>query len=226
VGRPHLQNCPTPFGGIIAFNKPVDMATATALMSGEKFVECVIAPAFDEAALRELQSWKKNVRLLQTGELTDSIHGLDYRRVDGGLLVQTRDLDADDPANWLVKTKRQPTAAERDALWFAWRICKHVKSNAIVLANTASSIVGVGAGQMSRVVSVEIALRKAGERSKGAVLASDAFFPFPDNVELAAAAGVAAIVQPGGSVKDAESIAACDRHGIAMLFTGVRHFRH
>lgn len=213
------------FGGIIAFNQPVDAATAEAMLSGERFVECVIAPDYAADALAALKGWKKNVRLLKTGPLSGPPQGLDYRRVDGGLLVQTRDVGADDPAKWEVKTKRQPTPAERDALWFAWLACKHVKSNAIVLAS-GTQVVGVGAGQMSRVVSVEIAIKKAGAKAKGAVLASDAFFPFPDNVELAAAAGVTAIVQPGGSVKDADSIAACDKHGIAMLFTGVRHFRH
>ncbi len=213
------------FGGIIAFNRPVDSPTADSLMSGERFVECVIAPEYDPAALESLKKWKKNVRLLRTGPLTGGPQGLDYRRVDGGLLVQTRDVGADDLAAWKTVTKREPTAVERDALWFAWLVCKHVKSNAIVLAN-GTHIVGVGAGQMSRVVSVDIAVKKAGDRSRGSVLASDAFFPFPDNVELAAAAGVTAIVQPGGSVKDADSIAACDRHGIAMVFTGVRHFRH
>jgi len=213
------------FGGIIAFNRNVDAATAEAMTSGERFVECIIAPDYDAEALTLLKGWKKNVRLLKTGPLEGFPQGLDYRRVDGGLLVQTRDVDADDSSKWEVKTKRAPTAAERAALEFAWPVCKHVKSNAIVLAS-GTSIVGVGAGQMSRVVSVEIAIRKAGERAKGSVLASDAFFPFPDNVELAAAAGITAIVQPGGSVKDAESIAACDKHGIAMLFTGVRHFRH
>ncbi len=213
------------FGGIIAFNRPVDSPTADSLMSGERFVECVIAPEYDPAALESLKKWKKNVRLLRTGPLTGGPQGLDYRRVDGGLLVQTRDVGADELAAWKTVTKREPTAAECDAMWFAWLVCKHVKSNAIVLAS-GTHIVGVGAGQMSRVVSVEIAVRKAGDRAKGSVLASDAFFPFPDNVELAAAAGVTAIVQPGGSVKDADSIAACDRHGIAMVFTGVRHFRH
>lgn len=213
------------FGGILAFNRPVDAATAAALMTGERFVECVIAPDYESNALEALQRWKKNVRLLKTGPLIGPPGGLDYRRVDGGLLVQTRDVGADTPANWKVATQRPPTAAERAALQFAWLVCKHVKSNAIVLAN-GTEVVGVGAGQMSRIDSTGIAVRKAGERSKGSVLASDAFFPFPDNVEAAAAAGVKAIIQPGGSVKDADSIAACDQHGIAMLFTGVRHFRH
>jgi phosphoribosylaminoimidazolecarboxamide formyltransferase/IMP cyclohydrolase len=214
------------FGGIIAFNRPVDADTAAALMDpkAKRFVECVVAPDFEPPALDALRKWKENVRLLRTGELAGGPRGLDYRRVDGGLLVQTRDA-ADRPSNWKVATARVPTEAETAALCFAWLVCKHVKSNAIVLAS-GTQVVGVGAGQMSRVVSVDIAVKKAGDRAKGSVLASDAFFPFPDNVELAAAAGVTAIVQPGGSVKDADSIAACDKHGIAMLFTGIRHFRH
>jgi phosphoribosylaminoimidazolecarboxamide formyltransferase / IMP cyclohydrolase len=215
------------FGGILAFNRPVDADTASALMDpkAKRFIECVIAPDYESHALGALKKWKENVRLLKTGPIAGFPEGLDYRRVDGGLLVQTRDVGADKPDAWKVVTKRKPTEDEFMALHFAWFVCKHVKSNAIVLAN-GPQIVGVGAGQMSRVVSVEIAAKKAGDRAKGSVLASDAFFPFPDNVELAAAAGVTAIVQPGGSVKDAESIAACDKHGIAMLFTGVRHFRH
>jgi phosphoribosylaminoimidazolecarboxamide formyltransferase/IMP cyclohydrolase len=215
------------FGGILAFNRAVDADTAAALMDpkARRFIECVIAPDYDPAALDALKKWKENVRLLKTGPLEGGPQGLDYRRVDGGLLVQTRDVGADDPATWKVATKRQPTQAERDALGFAWLVCKHVKSNAIVLAK-GTQVVGVGAGQMSRVDSVQIAIRKAGDRVKGSVLASDAFFPFRDNVDAAAAAGVTAIVQPGGSQRDAESIAACDEHGIAMVFTGVRHFRH
>jgi phosphoribosylaminoimidazolecarboxamide formyltransferase/IMP cyclohydrolase len=215
------------FGGILAFNRPLDVDTARSLMDpkAKRFIECVIFPDYDFRALDPLMKWKENVRLLKTGPLKGGPQGLDYRRVDGGLLVQTRDVGADDPANWKVVTKRQPTQAVRDALWFAWLVCKHVKSNAIVLAN-GTMVVGVGAGQMSRVDSVQIAIRKAGERVRGSVLASDAFFPFRDNVDAAAAAGVTAIVQPGGSQRDADSIAACDEHGIAMLFTGVRHFRH
>ncbi|VTR92243.1 purine biosynthesis protein purh : Bifunctional purine biosynthesis protein PurH OS=Desulfotomaculum ruminis (strain ATCC 23193 / DSM 2154 / NCIB 8452 / DL) GN=purH PE=3 SV=1: MGS: AICARFT_IMPCHas [Gemmata massiliana] len=215
------------FGGIIAFNRPVDVDTASALMDpkAKRFIECVIAPDYEPYALDGLRKWKENVRLLKTGDLTGFPKGLDYRRVDGGLLVQARDYGADKPDAWKVVTKRKPTEAEFNALYFSWFVCKHVKSNAIVLARD-TQVVGVGAGQMSRVVSVEIAVKKAGEKSKGSVLASDAFFPFPDNVHAAAAAGVTAIIQPGGSVKDPDSIAACDEHGIAMLFTGVRHFRH
>ena len=215
------------FGGILAFNKPLDVDTASALMDpkAKRFIECVIAPDYEPYALEGLKKWKDNVRLLRTGELVGHPQGLDYRGVDGGLLVQTRDAGADKPDEWKCVTKRKPTEDEFMALHFAWFVCKHVKSNAIVLAN-GTAVVGVGAGQMSRVDSVQIAVRKAGDRVKGSVLASDAFFPFRDNVDAAAAAGVKAIIQPGGSVKDADSIAACDEHGIAMLFTGMRHFRH
>jgi len=191
----------------------------------KRFIECVIAPDYEPHALDALKKWKENVRLLKTGGLVGGPQGLDYRRVDGGLLVQTRDTGADKPNEWKVVTKRKSTEAEFAALHFAWFVCKHVKSNAIVLAN-GTAVVGVGAGQMSRVDSVQIAVKKAGDRVKGSVLASDAFFPFRDNVDAAAAAGVTAIIQPGGSVKDADSIAACDEHGIAMLFTSMRHFRH
>lgn len=222
------------FGGIIAFNQPVDVDTASAIMDpkAKRFVECVIAPDYAADALEGLRKWKENVRLLKTGPLTGFPQGLDYRRVDGGLLVQTRDYGADKPDEWKCVTKRKPTEAEWHTLHFAWFVCKNVKSNAIVLASECDrpssglQVVGVGAGQMSRVVSVEIAVKKAGDKSKGSVLASDAFFPFPDNVHAAAAAGVTAIIQPGGSVKDKDSIEACDQHGITMLFTGVRHFRH
>jgi len=218
------------FGGILAFNRNVDEATAMAITEPNRFIECIIAPEFEPKAFEVLTTrptWKKSVRLLRTGPLTNvgPAKSLDYRRIDGGLLVQARDRGADFFDKWKVVTKRQPTPEELDALWFAWRVCKHVKSNAIVLA-TGRQIVGVGAGQMSRVDSTGMAITKAGTRAKGAVLASDAFFPFRDNVDTAAAAGITAIVQPGGSVRDGESIAACDEHGIAMMTTEVRHFRH
>jgi phosphoribosylaminoimidazolecarboxamide formyltransferase / IMP cyclohydrolase len=222
------------FGGILAFNKAVDADTASAIMDpkAKRFIECVIAPDYEPPALDALKKWKENVRLLKTGELVGGPQGLDYRRVDGGLLVQTRDTGADKPDEWKCVTRRTPTEDEFMALHFAWFVCKHVKSNAIVLTSPgvhprgALATVGIGAGQMSRVDSVQIAVKKAGDRVKGSMLASDAFFPFRDNVDAAAAAGITAIIQPGGSMKDADSIAACDEHGIAMLFTGVRHFRH
>lgn len=219
------------FGGVLAFNRELDEATAQQITEPNRFIECIIAPGFSAAALHLLTtrpSWKKNVRLLRTAPLPaqpDTTPRLDYRRVDGGLLVQARDVPADDFASLRVVTQRQPTPAELADLRFAWLVCKHVKSNAIVLAKERM-ILGVGAGQMSRIDSVQIAVRKAGERVRGSVLASDAFFPFRDNVDEAARAGVAALVQPGGSVRDQESIDACNEHGLAMVFTGVRHFRH
>jgi phosphoribosylaminoimidazolecarboxamide formyltransferase/IMP cyclohydrolase len=219
------------YGGVLAFNRELDEATALQITEPNRFVECLIAPDFEAAAFQVLTtrpSWKKSVRLLRTGPLQPPERrpsSLDYRRVDGGLLVQTRDLPTDDFAAARVVTKRPPTDAEQADLRFAWLTCKHVKSNAIVLAK-GGMVVGVGAGQMSRVDSVQIAVRKAAGRQVGSVLASDAFFPFRDNVDEAARAGVTALVQPGGSMRDADSIAACDEHGLAMLFTGVRHFRH
>jgi phosphoribosylaminoimidazolecarboxamide formyltransferase/IMP cyclohydrolase len=219
------------YGGVLGFNRAVDEATARQITEPNRFVECVIAPGFSDAAFQLLTtrpSWKKNVRLLRTGPMEttpNAARSLDFRRVDGGLLVQARDVPVDDFAQVKAVTKRQPTADEMADLRFAWLVCKHVKSNAIVLVKDRM-VVGVGAGQMSRVDSVYIARRKAGERSRGSVLASDAFFPFRDNVDEAAKAGVTAIVQPGGSMRDPDSIQACDEHGIAMVFTGVRHFRH
>jgi phosphoribosylaminoimidazolecarboxamide formyltransferase/IMP cyclohydrolase len=172
-------------------------------------------------------TWKNSVRLLRTGPVGAlPASTLDYRRVDGGLLMQARDTGDPQGSKYDdVKTRRAPTPSELADLRFAWRVAKHVKSNAIVLA-MGGMVVGVGAGQMSRVDSTQIAVRKAGERARGSVLASDAFFPFRDNVDEAARAGVTAIIQPGGSKRDADSIAACDEHGLAMIFTGVRHFRH
>jgi phosphoribosylaminoimidazolecarboxamide formyltransferase/IMP cyclohydrolase len=202
----------------------VDLATAELL--AETFLECVIAPDFTPDALEKLRT-KKNLRLLRVGTMLPADYEeLVMKRVGGGLAVQDRDRTGGaELAAARLATKREPTAEERGALELAWRVCKHVKSNAIVLAK-GNATVGIGAGQMSRVVSVEIAVKKAGVLAKGAALASDAFFPFPDGIEAAAAAGVTAIAQPGGSVKDAEVIAAADRAGLAMLFTGVRHFRH
>jgi phosphoribosylaminoimidazolecarboxamide formyltransferase / IMP cyclohydrolase len=219
------------YGGVLGFNRVVDEATARQITEPNRFIECVIAPDYEDSALHLLTTrptWKKNVRILRTGplEIADAAcRALDFRRVDGGLLAQTRDVPADDFASARVVTKRAPTEAEMADLRFAWLVCKHVKSNAIVLAR-GGMVVGVGAGQMSRVDSVHIAARKAGDRVQGSVLASDAFFPFRDNIDEAARAGVTAVVQPGGSMRDADSIRACDEHGLAMLFTGVRHFRH
>src|SRR5262249_20432096 len=217
------------FGGVISFNAPLDEPTAMQLTEPGRFVECIVAPDYSREAFEILTTrptWKKNVRLLRTGPLERRPGTLDYRRIDGGLLVQQRDLRGEeDFIEAKVVTKRAPSAAEMDDLKFAWLVCKHVKSNAIVFAK-GRMVVGVGAGQMSRIDSTFMATRKSGERCKGAVLASDAFFPFRDNVDEAAKAGIVAIVQPGGSMRDADSIAACDEHGIAMVFSGYRHFRH
>ncbi len=219
------------YGGVLGFNREIDDATAKEITEPNRFVECIIAPGFTPAAFEMITtrpSWKKNVRLLETGPLEPASRAsapLDYRRVSGGLLVQGRDQAADDFAAMKVVTKRAPTPQELADLKFAWKVCKHVKSNAIVFAKNGM-VVGVGAGQMSRVDSVHLAGRKSGERSKGSVMASDAFFPFRDNIDEAAKAGITAVVQPGGSMRDQDSIQACDEHGMAMVLTGVRHFRH
>jgi phosphoribosylaminoimidazolecarboxamide formyltransferase/IMP cyclohydrolase len=223
------------FGGILGFNQEVDEATAIQITEPGRFVECIIAPGYSPEGLSILTTrptWKKSVRLLQASAGAEPgvpAPGLDYRRVGGGLLVQEPDASADDFASGLspgeVASQRAPTEKEVRDLRFAWRVCKHVKSNAIVLAREGR-VVGVGAGQMSRVDAVHLAARKAGERSRGSVLASDAFFPFRDNIDEAARVGVTAIVQPGGSRNDPEVIKACDEHGLALILTGVRHFRH
>jgi phosphoribosylaminoimidazolecarboxamide formyltransferase/IMP cyclohydrolase len=216
------------FGGVFGFNRELDEATAWQITEPNRFVECIIAPAYSAKAFEVLTTrptWKKNVRILKTGPLDLLTQGLDYRRVDGGLLVQERDRGADEIGQVKVVTKRAPTAEEMADLQFCWLVCKHVKSNAIVLGK-GGKVLGVGAGQMSRVDSVHIASRKAGDGTRGSVMASDAFFPFRDNVDAAAQVGVTAIVQPGGSMRDQESIDACNEHGLAMIFTGIRHFRH
>jgi phosphoribosylaminoimidazolecarboxamide formyltransferase/IMP cyclohydrolase len=215
------------FGGIIAFNRELDAATAGAI-TGRQFVEVLAAPAVDAEAARLLAA-KPNVRVLVLGDLAAGPDGgLELRSVTGGLLAQTRDLEDLPEGELRVPTRRQPTAAELVDLKFAWTVCRFVKSNAIVLARDRATI-GVGAGQMSRVYSTRIAAMKAADEKlpvAGAVMASDAFFPFRDNLDVAAGFGVRAVIQPGGSVRDAEVIAAADAHDIAMVFTGMRHFRH
>ncbi len=206
------------FGGVIACNRPFDGATAEAL--GDLFVEAIAAPDFTDQA-REVLKSRKNCRLLKMGPVSDP--GYRFRSVRGGVLAQTDDQSVDD--DWKVVSQRQPTAEELEALRFAWQAVKHVKSNAIVLAKD-SATVGIGGGLPSRVDAVKLAATKAGDQAGGAVLASDAYFPFPDGPEAAAEAGVCAIVQPGGSVRDELVIAAADRLGIVMCFTGVRHFKH
>ena len=211
------------FGGIVGFNCTVDAEAARELTS--TFLEAVIAPGYDEEALAIFTA-KKNVRVMQVPLLdTYTATGYDLKRVTGGLLLQGRDLGMISAADCRVVTTRQPTADELAGLDFAWRVCKHVKSNAIVFT-TADQTVGIGAGQMSRVDSSKIAVQKAQLPIQGTVLASDAFFPFRDGVDAAAEAGVTAIIQPGGSVRDEEVVQAANEHGIAMLFTGMRHFRH
>jgi len=220
------------FGGIVGLNRPVDRPVAELICLPGRFLEAILAPGFEPDALewiRTKPSWRHNVRLIDLagpiGPTAASPAGLDYRRIEGGLLVQTWDELEPDPAAGPVPTRRVPTDAERRDLEFAWRVCAAVKSNAIVLAKDGQ-VVGVGAGQMSRLDSVRLAVEKAGPRAKGSVLASDAFFPFRDGPDLAAAAGVTAIIQPGGSKRDDETLLACDEHGMAMILTGRRHFRH
>ena len=212
------------FGSVISFTVPVDDATAEALSA--LFVECVVAPGFSDGAV-EILGRKKNLRVLEGAPAADPA-SLDLKRVRGGLLAQQRPAPPADPTSWTTVTRRTPSDAERGDLAFAWRAVASVKSNAIVLARDGATI-GIGAGQMSRVDASFLAVhkaRQAGHDPHGAVLGSDAFFPFRDGVDQAAEAGVTAIVQPGGSVRDAEVVAAADEHGIAMVFTGQRLFRH
>jgi phosphoribosylaminoimidazolecarboxamide formyltransferase/IMP cyclohydrolase len=210
------------FGGVVAFNREVDTDAAAACVA--IFLECVIAPSYAPPARQALAA-KTGLRVMEAGEPRGMYQGLDVRRVTGGFLVQDWDVAGDDLARARVVTRRAPVAEEQRALEFAWRVAKHVKSNAIVLAR-ADRTVGVGAGQMSRVDAVRLAVMKSLEPAQGTALASDAFFPFRDGIDEAARAGVTAVVQPGGSVRDAEVIAAADGHSMAMLFTGIRHFRH
>ncbi len=211
------------FGGVVAVNQTVDAATAAEI--AEVFTEVIIAPAFEPAAL-ELFAKKKNLRLLDVGPLGDTASpGLEYKRIVGGLLLQDRDLAILDEAKLKVVSERRPTDDEMAAMRFAWVICKHVKSNAIILTR-ADRTVGIGAGQMSRVDSTRIAAMKAQEETKGCALASDAFFPFRDGIDEAAKAGASCIIQPGGSIRDEEVIAAANEHGMAMVMTQMRHFRH
>ncbi len=216
------------FGSVLGFNRPLDAATAEVLAEPGRFVEAIVAPDFDRQALEILTTrpkWKANVRLMKVGRLDGEPARWQLRQIEGGMLVQEADLAADREQEWKVVTAAEPQAAQWDDLRFAWTLVRHVKSNAIVLA-AGGALLGVGAGQMSRVDSVGIAVAKAGERAKGSVLASDAFFPFADSIHQAAAAGVVAVIQPGGSKRDDEVIAACNEHKIAMIFTGRRHFKH
>ena len=218
------------FGGVLAFNRPLDAATAEEV--AKLFVECIVAPGYGPAALETFAS-KKNLRLLEMPHETstprnDGAQELELKRISGGVLAQEPDRHELSESELIVVTERAPSDAERRALLFAWKVSKHVKSNAIVFALEGQTV-GVGAGQMSRVDSVKIAVTKAGTTGLsllGSVVASDAFFPFPDGVEEAGKAGAKAVIQPGGSVRDQEVIAAANKLGMAMVFTGVRHFRH
>jgi phosphoribosylaminoimidazolecarboxamide formyltransferase/IMP cyclohydrolase len=214
------------FGGIIAFNRELDAATATAIVE-RQFVEVIIAPSVSDEAAAAVAG-KKNVRLLACGEWSAPGPALDYKRVNGGLLVQDRDLGMITAADLQVVSKIQATDQQMQDLLFAWKVAKFVKSNAIVYAANGQTV-GVGAGQMSRINSARIAAIKAelaGLQVKGSVMASDAFFPFRDGIDNAGQSGIAAVIQPGGSIRDEEVIAAADEHGMAMVFTGMRHFRH
>lgn len=224
--RAYATDPESAFGGIIAFNRSLDENTAR-LIVDRQFVEVIIAPEISEGA-RQAVSEKKNVRLLECGYWSKSVGGLDYKRVNGGLLVQDRDISLITPEELKVVTTRQPTEDEIADLMFTWKVAKMVKSNAIVYGKNAQTV-GVGAGQMSRVNSARIAVIKAehaGLVVAGSVMASDAFFPFRDGIDNAAAAGVSCIIQPGGSMRDQEVIDAANEHGMAMVFTGMRHFRH
>lgn len=213
------------FGGIVVLNREVDVATAEKMHP--IFLEIIIAPSYSAEALAILTNKKKNLRILElpfdAQEASEA--EAEYTGVVGGMLVQNQDVIKEDPADWQVVTKRQPNEQEVIALEFAWKAIKYVKSNGILIANDHMTL-GVGPGQTNRVASVKIAIEQAKDRLEGAVLASDAFFPFADNVEEIAAAGIKAIIQPGGSVRDQESIDMADKYGLTMVFTGVRHFRH
>jgi phosphoribosylaminoimidazolecarboxamide formyltransferase / IMP cyclohydrolase len=209
------------FGGIVALNREIDGPTATAM--SKTFLECIVAPSCSAAA-KEILAAKKNLRVLILADLAAG-SPLQIKAIAGGYLVQTADDGVESTESWQVVTQRQPTPAELADLLFAWKVSKHVKSNAIVIAHQCVTI-GVGAGQMNRVGSAQIALTQAGAAAQGAALASDGFFPFDDSVRSAAAAGIKSIVQPGGSMRDADSIAAADELGLAMVFTGQRHFLH
>lgn len=224
----HAGDPVSAFGSIIGLNHPVDADTAERMCEPGRFIEAIIAPSFSAEALAILTTkpkWKKNVRLMEC-EFSDTGRGApEYRRVSGGLLVQDRDDLPQPEDDWHVVTERQPSDLEMHDLRFSWRVCRHVKSNAIVFAK-AGMLLGAGAGQMSRLDSSFIAAMKSGDRSIGGVVASDAFFPFRDGIDEAAKAGIVAVIQPGGSRMDQEVIDACNEHQMAMVFTGRRHFRH
>lgn len=216
------------FGSVLGLNRVVDAATAEVLAEPGLFVEAIVAPDFSQEAVEILTTrpkWKANVRLMKVGDLGEDQSRWQFRCIEGGVLMQEADVLHDPEDQWQVVTTAKPTASQMADLRFGWEIVRHVKSNAIVLAK-GRMLLGVGAGQMSRVDSVEISIKKAAERVTGSVLASDAFFPFPDSIERAAAAGVTAVIQPGGSRNDQQVIDACNQAKLPMIFTGRRHFKH
>lgn len=210
------------YGGIVGFNRPVTIGSVEAMRG--VFFEVVIAPEYEPKALELLQQ-RKNLRVLEISEERGPLDDLDVRRISGGFLLQEIDSPYEDPSQWQTMTKAKPTEIEMFDLAFAWKAVKHIKSNAIVVVRN-KAVLGIGAGQPNRVNSVHLATRTAGKQTNGGVLASDAFFPFPDNVELAAEEGIKSIIQPGGSIRDDDVIAAANKFGISMVFTGTRHFRH
>lgn len=222
--RAHACDPVSAYGGVMAFNRPVTSDVVVAIFENKQFVEAIIAPEFAGDALAMYEA-KPNARLLATGGVNPAGGEVEFRSVEGGLLCQDSDAVAEEPASFTVATKRQPTEAEMEELVFAWKVCKSVKSNAILLSK-GHATVGVGGGQPNRVNSAHIAVEQAGEKARGAVAASDAFFPFRDGLDALADAGITAVIQPGGSIRDEEVIAAADEQGIAMVFTGHRHFRH
>jgi phosphoribosylaminoimidazolecarboxamide formyltransferase/IMP cyclohydrolase len=217
------------FGGIVAMNRPVDLATAERIVDGQKFLEVIIAPEYDAGALDLLRDRWKNVRILRTGDLPHpgnrDVDEMDMKRITGGMLIQERDLATIDPAQWEHKAGPAPDGDMLNQMKLATVAVKHIKSNAVCLVND-SALVGSGAGQMDRVASCRIAIEKAADRAKGAVVGSDAFFPFRDGPDLLISAGVRGIAHPGGSKRDDETIAACNDAGVTLMFTGMRHFRH
>ena len=224
--RAYATDPSSAFGGILAFNRPLDRLTAEKILANQ-FVEVILAPEIAPNVLKVLAA-KPNVRALATGALQTGHEIFDYQRISGGLLLQETDSAKLNPKELKTITRKTPSPEQLRDLMFAWTVVKYVKSNAIVYAKDGRTL-GIGAGQTSRVMSAKIGALKAAEAKlevRGAVMASDAFFPFRDSVDAAAEAGIAAIIQPGGSMRDPEVIAAADEHGIAMVFTGMRHFRH
>ncbi len=212
------------FGGVMAFNAEVTAAVIERIYENKQFIEAIAAPSFEPAAL-ELLKEKPNARVLETGGCNPAGCGLEFKTIEGGILAQNKDAAGEDPSTFTVPTKTAPSAEQMHDIEFAWKACKSIKSNAILISR-GTSTVGIGAGQPNRVNSAKLAVEQAGELARGAVAASDAFMPFSDSLEVLAAAGVSAVIQPGGSIRDDEVIAAADKLGVALVFTGHRHFRH